>query len=422
MGGGLADTVTIMHLADVHLGAGQSVAAEDADAERLRSAVERAFARAIDDALTEAVQLVVIPGDLFDGAWADYRVALRAAEQMARLHEACIPCAIVRGNHDAESQISGRTPWPDNVKVFDHRKPETWELENIGVAVHGQSFARRDVTENLAIGYPEPVPGLINIGLLHTALDGREGHSNYAPCRVDELVARGYDYWALGHVHSFECVHEAPWIVYPGNLQGRHARELGPKGYVLARFCGGDCTIEHRCSDVLRWAECVVEIGRLPDLDAVFDAAIDAVAAEMEQADGRDLAVRLRLRGSGPAAAEAHRDLDALREGLEIALAPLRTQSGVWLEKIKLERSSVEEPAVRMEEAAQVLEDFMQDSAPELLPELLQELEPMLRKLPARLARQAFDLDSEAWQADFYQELETLLSEAARPARGEGAA
>ena len=35
-------------------------------------------------------------------------------------------------------------------------------------------------------------------GLLHTAADGREGHARYAPCSVANLVAKGYDYWALG--------------------------------------------------------------------------------------------------------------------------------------------------------------------------------------------------------------------------------
>ena len=91
---------------------------------------------------------------------------------------------------------------PEGVNVFSARKPETFTLKELGVALHGQSFRQRDVTDNLAAAYPEPVDGVFNIGVLHTGMGGMGGHANYAPCTVDDLVAKGYDYWALGHVHQ----------------------------------------------------------------------------------------------------------------------------------------------------------------------------------------------------------------------------
>jgi len=118
----------------------------------------------------------------------------------------------------------------EGVNVFSARKPETFMLKELDVALHGQSFRQRDVTDNLAAAYPEPVDGVFNIGVLHT---GMGGHANYAPCTVDDLVTKGYDYWALGHVHHGAVLHENPHVVFPGNLQGRHIRETGPKGAYL---------------------------------------------------------------------------------------------------------------------------------------------------------------------------------------------
>lgn len=101
-------------------------------------------------------------------------------------------------------------------RQFASRRPETHVMEALGVAIHGQSFANAAVTDNLAAGYPAAAAHCFNIGMLHTALAGHEGHAPYAPCEVGDLLAKGYDYWALGHVHDHEVVHEAPHIVYPG--------------------------------------------------------------------------------------------------------------------------------------------------------------------------------------------------------------
>ena len=68
---------------------------------------------------------------------------------------------------------------------------------------------------------------------VHTALDGTRGHDPYAPCSLQGLRDRGYEYWALGHVHQRAVLSQDPWVVFPGKLQGRHAREIGEKGATL---------------------------------------------------------------------------------------------------------------------------------------------------------------------------------------------
>ena len=96
-------------------------------------------------------------------------------------------------------------------------------MKDLGVAIHGQSFAKAAVTDNLALGYPSADSTCFNIGLLHTGLTGLEGHDRYAPCTIDHLRSKEYQYWALGHIHMRQSFCENPPIVFPGNLQGRHA-------------------------------------------------------------------------------------------------------------------------------------------------------------------------------------------------------
>src|SRR5690606_40260244 len=55
-----------------------------------------------------------------------------------------------------------------------------------------------------------------------------------------------YDYWALGHVHQRELLHADPPILFSGCLQGRHARETGPKGATIVSFNGRRPTLEER--------------------------------------------------------------------------------------------------------------------------------------------------------------------------------
>jgi DNA repair exonuclease SbcCD nuclease subunit len=199
--------------------------------------------------------------------------------------------------------------------------------------LHGRGFARRDVTENYAADYPQPVAGWFNIGVLHTAC-GRAGHENYAPCTETDLGARGYDYWALGHVHAFEIVSRDPWIVYPGNLQGRSVRECGEKGAVIVDIADGRVQAVTRVlTDRARWAEVVVNVARCDDEPDLLRAIEAEVRPHVEASEGRMLAVRVTLIGSTPLHARLLADAD-LRDKTEAAAQ--RCGDDVWLERVRL--------------------------------------------------------------------------------------
>lgn len=387
-----------LHAADLHLDSPLRGLDryEGAPVERFRKATRRALEHLVDLCLDEEVDLVLLAGDLFDGDWKDYATGLFFAKQMSRLREGEVQVVWIRGNHDAASRLTKHLGLPKNVRELATRRPETIELPELGVAVHGQGFPKRAVTEDLAARYPEPVPGAWNIGLLHTALGGRQGHAPYAPTSVEVLRQRGYDYWALGHVHAREVVAADPWIVFPGNLQGRHLRETGPKGATVIEVEQDRiASVDHRVLDAVRWERVEVDLGDAASADDAVDLARDALEVAQEAADDRPLAVRLVLTG----ATRAHRPLQRDRERTEETLRALATDlpgEELWLADMAFETdalgASVSPGAgaatlgavpAALERLDRSLAELARDPAG--LEELARELEEVRKKLPPDL-------------------------------------
>jgi DNA repair protein SbcD/Mre11 len=328
-----------VHAADIHLDSPLHGLEryEGAPVEELRGATRRAFDNLVELAIGEGVSFVLLAGDLYDGDWKDYNTGLYFIQRMERLREAGIRVFIVAGNHDAASQITRQLRLPDNVTLFSTSKPETIVLDELGLAVHGQGFARREVTEDLSSAYPQANPNLFNIGLLHTCLDGKPGHAPYAPCTVDGLRTKGYDYWALGHVHSREVVSQDPWVVFPGNIQGRHVRETGPKGCTLVTVTDGEVSaVEHHDLDVLRWTRCPVDVTNSASLDDIREQVRDALQQALDDAGERPVAARLVLQGISPVHTTLHSDSVHWVQEYR-ALASGLGGAGLWLEKVAIE-------------------------------------------------------------------------------------
>lgn len=331
-----------LHAADIHLDSPMRGLEDDPDipARRLREASRAAFRNLINLAIEERVACVLIAGDLYDGNWEDWRTGLFFIEQLGKLADAGIPLIMVAGNHDAASVITRHLRLPEGVTLLPHDRCGQIMLEEHGVAIHGQSFATRAVTEDLSRNYPDPVPGLFNIGLLHTALTGRPGHDVYAPTTVEALVAKGYDYWALGHVHAREIVCEDPWIVFPGNLQGRHIRESGPKGASLVTVRGGHvATIEHHPLDVMRWCPVEVPLRVETDFDGAMSRVGRALSESVEAAAGRPVAVRVTLTGATPLHGRLIGNVERVRQGI-IAEGRQYGADLVWIEAVMIETHS----------------------------------------------------------------------------------
>lgn len=384
-----------LHAADLHLDSplrGLERYAE-APADAIRGATRRACENLVALAIEEAVGFVLLAGDLYDGDWKDYNTGLFFTGQMARLQAAGIPVLAIAGNHDAASQITKALRPPPNVHFFSTRAPETRVLESLGVAVHGQGFASRAVTDDLSRAYPPPHADLCNIGLLHTSLDGRPGHAPYAPCTLDGLRSRGYQYWALGHVHQHEVVAREPWIVYPGIAQGRHARETGPKGCCLVEVENGQVLgVTHRPLDLVRWSDCPVDLTDATTTAEVYDRVDRALARIADEAAdgglGRLAAVRLRLRGTCAVHARLRADREELINQCR-ALAIAQGAADLWVEKVLIETSGTQSAAAALarDDALGGLLRALRDLEPDAAgyADLTAELTDLAAKLPAEL-------------------------------------
>lgn len=321
---------------------------EGAPVEILRGATRAALRNLVALAIGEKANFVLLSGDIVDGDWKDYHTGLFLVRELSRLREAGVLVFAVFGNHDAQSVITKNLRLPDNVRVLSVKAPETVILEDLGVAIHGQGYTKRDVLENLADAYPLRKEGLFNVGLLHTALGGAEGHEPYAPCSVSMLEGKRYDVWALGHVHVRNVPSERdPLIIFPGNLQGRHARETGSKGATLVAVRDGQIVVcEHRDCHVLRWETIIVNAEGLSDPLDVVDVAAAAVRKEADK--GPDpIAARLLVRG----ACKAHRKLhsDAAKWAAEVRGAVMTSLGErAWVEKVVFDTSfEVDSEALR---------------------------------------------------------------------------
>ncbi|HSO59706.1 MAG TPA: DNA repair exonuclease [Desulfobacterales bacterium] len=399
-----------IHAADIHLDSPllKLDAYEGAPVGEIRGATRRAFENLVQTAVDEKVAFVLIAGDLYDGDWKDYNTGLYFTTQMGKLREAGIPVIVAAGNHDAESSITKSLRLPENVRLFPADQPGTIRLEGLDVAVHGQSFESPTVTTDLSRRYPAAVPGCFNIGLLHTCVNGREGHAPYAPCTLEALRDKGYDYWALGHVHRREVLLENPWVVFAGNTQGRHARETGPKGCLLVSVSGSArLSLDFRPLDVVRWEVVGIDaVGAERGYDVV-----DRFRRELSALLARNPNVLSVARVVVDGETNVHDELLADPERWANEIRSVAVDEGgdrVWVEKVKLRTrppaATVLKPDGAVGELLRLMDELTAD--PEALRGLGAELSDLEKKLPRE-----FRQGTEGWRPDEPGWLAGLLSE-----------
>lgn len=384
--------VRFIHAADIHLDSPLRGLEryEGCPADRVRGATRQALIHLVDLCLHEKVDFLILAGDLYDGDWRDFGTGMFFIKQMVRLQASGIPVYVIAGNHDAANRMTRSLPLPEHVRMMSSDAPQTVVLETLGIAIHGQSFATQAVLDDLSATYPKPVPGLFNIGILHTSCTGREGHERYAPCTVEGLQERGYDYWALGHIHLRETLCERPFIGFSGNIQGRHIREAGPKGCNLVTVgMDGSVSVEFRALDVVRWDRLTIDVTDLATLPDVFEQFATQARMAVDAAQGRLLCARVHLVGESSLHARLHAASMQIASELRAVAIDVASED-LWLEKVIVEttqpRSEGDIPEISddaVSEVLSILTELRED--PAKLETSPFDISDVLKKLPVEL-------------------------------------
>ena len=406
---------TFIHAADLHLDSPlRGLDRYDgAPVEEIRGATRCAVENLVALAIAQSVDFLLIAGDIYDGDWRDYNTGLFFLAQMSRLRDSGVQVFFIRGNHDAASQITRRLALPDHVREFSTRKPQTITLDDLGVAIHGQGFSNRAVDEDLSQEYPAPVPGMLNIGMLHTSATGREGHDTYAPCTVEGLRSKGYDYWALGHVHTREILSEDPWVVFPGNTQGRHIRETGPKGCTLVTFVDDRIdTVVHHDLDVMRWERRHVDASGARSSVDVLDLASSAIRDVVDEAEDLPVAIRITIVGASDAHAELAAEPERWTPEIRAKATDLSNGSA-WIEKVRIRtESKVDLTQLRQQEGPlSGLLEALEGDGLGMDDELLAGLQELRQKIPLEAldTQDGLDFDTPSTQREVMTDVRHIL-------------
>ncbi|KGA93586.1 metallophosphoesterase family protein [Leptospirillum ferriphilum] len=376
------------HASDIHLDSLLRNLALDEPEQigRIRHATRDAFGTLVDRCIEEKVSLLLLVGDLFDRDNPNMQIVRFLRHELGRLDREGIRVVIVKGNHDADNRIGRFLDLPSNAVVLDDARPQQLAFPDLGVAVTGQSFSPGPVTENLALAYPPPLPGFFNIALLHTSLSGYTEHEPYAPCSLNDLQARKYDYWALGHIHKREILSRDPAIIYPGNLQGRNAKETGPKGAMCVEVEGNRIiSLDFVPLDVVRWHSLQIDSTGIRETAILAKTVRQKLEEVLQLSDGRPAAVRVTFSSRSSLTGSVLDRPESLRSWV-LEVASELSLDDLWIEKVRVERPQERDrPVSRLDsDFAAVLAEVLQN--PDALKASLDvELASLRRNLPEEL-------------------------------------
>jgi DNA repair exonuclease SbcCD nuclease subunit len=336
---------SFIHCADLHLGAPfQGLADLPPElARKLREAPSQALDRIVATALDRRVAAVIMAGDVFDAADRNLLAQIRLRDGLRKLDGAGIPTFVAAGNHDPLGSAVTSIEYPASAHFFE-RRVDAVPLQRAGETlahVYGVSHDSAALTENLAQHFPGNPEGPFSIAVLHATVGGRDEHERYAPCSLADLETRAFDYWALGHVHKRETLRDqAPVVHYPGNTQGLHMREIGPRGATLVEVSSsGAVNLSPVWTDTVRWHRARSGIDEMASIDDVLDGFGEISARTAAEAPDRLHIVLWTLTGSGTVHEPLRRPevIDDVVQALRREHAPEPTPGAVWLQRIDVE-------------------------------------------------------------------------------------
>ncbi|HFF2660560.1 TPA: exonuclease SbcCD subunit D [Listeria monocytogenes] len=267
--------IQFLHMADLHLDSpfiGLSTLPQP-----LFSAIQESTFQSLERittvAIKEAVDFVLIAGDIYDSEDQSVRAQARFSKEMKRLEVANIPVFMIHGNHDFIEKHKEKLTLPSNVHVFSEQVEVMSHKTATGVSVniYGFSYNERHIRSSRVDKYKIQGNADFHIALLHgSEVSSSEEHDLYAPFRVQEISKKGFDYWALGHIHKRQLLAESPSIYYPGNIQGRNRKESGEKGASIITLSEASTTIDFIGTSPIIWEEAVITLPENSEINAFY--------------------------------------------------------------------------------------------------------------------------------------------------------
>ncbi|MGI2329433.1 metallophosphoesterase family protein [Planococcus sp. YIM B11945] len=333
--------IRFIHTADLHLGSPFTgmKGLQKEQWQKLKDSTLEAFGRLIEYSIAEQPDFLLIVGDIYDGEDRSIRAQHHFQQGMERLNQANIPVVISYGNHDHLSGKWTRFKLPENVHVFG---PEVSQLEldtaSGKVAITGFSYGERHIKESVINKYPTAEQSdTIHIGMLHGSMEGDTAHAVYAPFAKEQLLSKQYNYWALGHIHVRQELHREPFIVYPGNLQGRHRGESGPKGFYDVILSKQETNTTFVPASVIQFDRLVVSCTGIMHMNELLQACKEA-AGDFAEQNGAAI-VDIHFSGIGVETAELFNEVPEpeLLETIQETIGSI--EEFVWVHHIAFEET-----------------------------------------------------------------------------------
>ncbi|EOH77600.1 metallophosphoesterase family protein [Enterococcus malodoratus] len=363
-----------LHAADLHLDRSFEglTSVPEHFQKHVLTANQKMLQKIVDHAIEQAVDFILLAGDTFHQNRPTLKTQRYFFQEMARLNEAGIPVFMNFGNHDFYQADRYWFAFPDNIQLFVDEQVETKNfVTKAGEKIAITSFSYQHPTIETAMSEKFPYKGAVDfqIGMYHG------GQMPYAPFQLTELSAKGYDYWALGHIHVPQVLAERPFVIYPGTPQGHTQKETNLAGVTLVESEGNLLVPKKIPVEVIRWEKRIVSLKNLRQPRELFPLVRNLSAdlptlLHLEFSDTEGLGEELAYQvASGEL-------LEALQE---------EVSQDIFLWQLTLAEQPTERPylAVNKDLVDQLVTTYQ---TPEIFSELLAELEqnPQLHSLMDR--------------------------------------
>ena len=248
-----------IHCADLHLDRSfEGLYLMNESVDELLEINEKVLESIVSVAIKEAVDFVLLVGDTFHQNRPSLKTQHQFFTQMSRLEVAHIPVYLSFGNHDYYEEARYWFDFPKNVHLFTEETVQTIigeTKQGVSYCISGFSYQKPWLDESKVAQFPRR-QGTYHIGMYH----GDQQGEHYAPFVVQEMKQKGYDYWALGHIHVATTLSTQPPIIYPGTPQGHTQKEKETPGILLVTLTQGEATWEAIPVHQLSWQEITLSL------------------------------------------------------------------------------------------------------------------------------------------------------------------